>query len=131
MGVWLVREDTKDIVVLVDGLAKVAAFLLVPPVAVRVAEGALHCGRVLVSAVLFARWVNYCNHRGEEDQIQRTMPMSSTPSSPTKFSVFALFSEAYCRDCVRVVRGTVVRTAFESGRAILRDSIWRVVNGCD
>jgi hypothetical protein len=57
------------------------------------------------------------------------MPMSSTDSSPTKFSLLALFSEAK-RNCVMVVRGARVRTALESGRAAasLRESIWIVVN---
>ena len=53
VGVWLGREDTKSVVVLVDGLAEVTTLLLVPPVAVRVAEGAFDCWRVDVSTVLY------------------------------------------------------------------------------
>jgi len=55
--------------------------------------------------------------------------MSSTATSPTKFSLLALFSEAK-RNCVMVVRGATDRTALESGRAAasLRESIWMVVN---
>ena len=53
VGVGFGREETKSVVVLVDGLAKVATLLLVPPVAVRVAEGALDCWRVDVSTVLY------------------------------------------------------------------------------
>jgi len=39
--VLLRREDTQDVIVLVQRLAVVSAFLLVPPVCVRVAELAL------------------------------------------------------------------------------------------
>lgn len=52
VGVGLSAEDTEDVVVFVDRLAVVAAFLLVPPVAVWVAELALLGGRVGVLAVL-------------------------------------------------------------------------------
>lgn len=52
MGVCLSGEDTQDIIVLVDGLAVVAALLLVPPVGVRVTELALDRGRVGVLSVL-------------------------------------------------------------------------------
>lgn len=54
VSVFLRGEDGKDVVVLVDGLAVVAAFLLVPPVAVRVAELALDGRGVDVAAVLYA-----------------------------------------------------------------------------
>lgn len=52
VGVGFGREDTKSVVVFVDGLAEVATLLLVPPVTVRVAEGALDCRGVDVSSVL-------------------------------------------------------------------------------
>lgn len=52
VGVSLCGEDAQDVVVFVDGLAEVAAFLLVPPVAIRVAKLALDEGRVDVASVL-------------------------------------------------------------------------------
>ena len=52
VGVGFGGEDAEDVVVLVHGLAEVAALLLVPPVAVGVAEGALDGRGVLISAVL-------------------------------------------------------------------------------
>jgi hypothetical protein len=51
-GVLVGGEHAQDVVVLVHGLAEVAALLLVPPVAVRVTELALDAGRVDVAAVL-------------------------------------------------------------------------------
>jgi hypothetical protein len=53
VGVGLGGEDSEGVVVLVDGLAEVATLLLVPPIAVRVAEGAFDCWGVDISAVLF------------------------------------------------------------------------------
>ena len=41
MGILVWREDAEDVVVLVDGLAVVAHFLLVPPIGVGVAKLAL------------------------------------------------------------------------------------------
>jgi hypothetical protein len=52
VAVVVQRESAKDVVVLVDGLAKVAALLLVPVVAVRVAVRALLGRGVDVAAVL-------------------------------------------------------------------------------
>ena len=63
VGVGLGGEETKSIVVLVDGLAEVATLLLVPPVIVRVAESALDCWRVDVSTVLFG----HCQCESLED----------------------------------------------------------------
>ena len=128
VGVGLGGEETKSIVVLVDGLAEVATLLLVPPVVVRVAEGALDCWRVDVSTVLYGHCQSMSRIDVGEDS-KHTMPMSSTATSPTKFSLLALFSDAK-RNCVMVVRGATVRTALESGRAAasLRESIWKVVN---
>lgn len=51
MVVVVQRKDTEDIVVFVAGLAKVAALLLVPVVAVWVAVSSLLKGRVDVAAV--------------------------------------------------------------------------------
>lgn len=45
-------EHAVNVVVLVDGLAVVASFLLVPPVAIGVTELALQRGRVDVAAIL-------------------------------------------------------------------------------
>lgn len=55
VGVLLWGEHTQDIVILVDRLAVVASLLLVPPVAVRITELALHRGRVDIAAVLHLR----------------------------------------------------------------------------
>ena len=55
MGVLLEGEDAEDVVVLMDGLAVVAALLLVPPVGVRVAELTLLARRVNVAAVLWKK----------------------------------------------------------------------------
>lgn len=128
VGVGFGGEETKSVVVLVDGLAEVATLLLVPPVTVRVAEGALDCWRVDVSTVLHSHYQSVFRI-GVGKNSEHTMPMSSTATSPTKFSLLALFSEAK-RNCVMVVRGATVRTALESGRAAasLRESIWKVVN---
>ena len=52
VGVLLWREDGKNVVVLVEGFAVVAALLLVPPIAVRIAELALDGRRVDVAAIL-------------------------------------------------------------------------------
>lgn len=52
MSVLLGTENTKNIVVLVDWLAKVTSFLLIPPVGVGVAELAFHGRRVGVVSVL-------------------------------------------------------------------------------
>lgn len=51
VGVFFRGEDGKDVVVLVEGFAVVAAFLLVPPVAVGVAELTLDSRRVDIAAV--------------------------------------------------------------------------------
>lgn len=53
VGVGFGRKDAQDVVVLVDGLAVVAALLLVPPVGVGVAELALDGWGVDVAAVLW------------------------------------------------------------------------------
>lgn len=52
MGVLLRTEDTQDIIVLMDRLAKVPPLLLVPPAFVGVSELALLTGRVRVVAIL-------------------------------------------------------------------------------
>lgn len=52
MVVVVKRENTEDVVVLMGGLAEVAAVLLVPIVAVGVTRCAVLAGRVDVSAVL-------------------------------------------------------------------------------
>lgn len=52
VGVLLGTEDTENLIVLVDGLAKVALLLLVPPAAVGISVLTLHTGRVLVTAIL-------------------------------------------------------------------------------
>lgn len=52
MGVLLGAEDTENLIVLVDGLAKVALLLLVPPAAVGISVLTLHGGGVLVTAIL-------------------------------------------------------------------------------
>ena len=52
MRVFVRREEAENIIVFVDGLAEVAALLLVPPVRVRVAELPLLRGRVDVASVL-------------------------------------------------------------------------------
>jgi hypothetical protein len=52
MGVLLRTEDTQDIIVLMDQLAKVPPLLLVPPAFVGVSELALLTGRVRVVAIL-------------------------------------------------------------------------------
>ena len=52
MGILFRGEHAEDVVVFVDGFAVVATFLLVPPVAVRVAELPLLGGWVDVTAVL-------------------------------------------------------------------------------
>ena len=45
-------EHAKDIVILMDGLAKVAALLLIPPVGVWIAVLALYARRVDVATIL-------------------------------------------------------------------------------
>lgn len=52
VGVGLRREDAQDVIVLVDGLAVVAALLLVPPVLVWVTQLALDWRWLWVAAVL-------------------------------------------------------------------------------
>jgi hypothetical protein len=52
MSVFLWREDTENIVVLMHSLTPVAALLLVGPVAVRIAELTLDGGWINVAAVL-------------------------------------------------------------------------------
>lgn len=54
-GVYVRREDAQLVVVLVDGLAEVPPLLLVPPVAVRVAELSLDRGGLDVASVLCER----------------------------------------------------------------------------
>lgn len=52
VGILFRAEDTENLVVLVNWLAKVALLLLIPPAAIWVSELALHSGRVLVAAIL-------------------------------------------------------------------------------
>lgn len=52
VGILFRAEDTENLVVLVNWLAKVALLLLIPPAAIWVSELALHLGRVLVAAIL-------------------------------------------------------------------------------
>ncbi len=51
MGILVGRKDAEDIVVLMDGFAKVAALLLVPPITVGVPELTLFGGWIDVTAV--------------------------------------------------------------------------------
>lgn len=113
-----------------DGLSKVATLLLVPPVTVGVAEGALDCWGVDVSAVLLNHCQSMSVSRWGKKNCRTKPGSSSTTISPTKFSLLALPSEAN-RSCERVVRGAAARTALVSGRAAasLRESIWKGVNG--
>jgi hypothetical protein len=53
MGILLGTENAQNLVLLMDGFAKVPPFLLIPPVAVRVSECTLDAGRVLVTTVLY------------------------------------------------------------------------------
>ena len=64
MGVLLRTENTEDIVILVDWLAKVASFLLIPPVGVGVAELAFHGRRVGVVSVL---------HRNDQLSVRQSL----------------------------------------------------------
>jgi len=52
VGVLLGTEDTKNFILLVDGLAKVSLLLRIPPAAVGVSESTLHAGRILVATIL-------------------------------------------------------------------------------
>lgn len=52
-GINFSGEETEGIIVLVDGLAVVPSFLFVPPVTVRIAEGAFLWRRIDVAAVLW------------------------------------------------------------------------------
>jgi len=52
VGILLRTENTENLVLLVDGLAKVSLLLLIPPAAVRVSESALRARRVLVTTIL-------------------------------------------------------------------------------
>ena len=64
MRVFVRTEHAKDIMVLMNWLAEVAALLLVPPVTIGVAELALYRGRIDVAAVLDNRWSGDMNPMG-------------------------------------------------------------------
>lgn len=55
MGVFLRTEDTKDLVLLMNGFPKVPSLLLVPPASMGISELTLFTGRVLVAAILELR----------------------------------------------------------------------------
>jgi hypothetical protein len=54
VGVFMGREQTENIVVLVYRLAKVSSLLLVPPVGIGIAKLSGHSGRVYVAAILLS-----------------------------------------------------------------------------
>lgn len=55
VGILFRAEDTEDLIIFVDRLAKVTPLLLIPPATVGVSELALHTRRVLVAAILSCR----------------------------------------------------------------------------
>lgn len=55
MGVFFRTEDTKDLVLLMNGFPKVPSLLLVPPASMGISELTLFTGRVLVAAILELR----------------------------------------------------------------------------
>lgn len=120
--VGLGREDAKHVVVLVNGLAVVATFLLVPPVGIRVTLGAFLWGRVCVASVLQSTRQYLCLSSFSSILIERTMLGSSTLISP-------ISGEADADEALRsweiVARGAVAWMARVSGRAAasLLDSI--------
>lgn len=91
VGVLLGTEDTENLIVLVDGLAKVALLLLVPPAAIGVSVLTLHGGRVLVTAIL--------------DMSVNTPPIDS----PGKAAAGSLYSD------YRTWRGSSISAARRAG----------------
>jgi len=82
--VSLGRENSEDVVVLVDNLAVVAAFLRVPPVGVGITELALDGKgrgqvRVRVVAILFAISISTQLHRACRLQVLTESPNPSSP----------------------------------------------------
>jgi len=74
MCVFLGGEDAEDVVVFVDGLAVVSSLLLVPPIRIRIALGALDWYRIFVAAILF---IAVSGRNAERVALQLTMFGSS------------------------------------------------------
>lgn len=86
-GVLPGGEDAQQIVILVDGLAKVSSLLGIPPVAVGVTELSLDCGRVDVATVL--RYYPSALRLFPSTIGQLTMPGSSASLSWTGSGYFS------------------------------------------
>ncbi len=71
------REYTEDIVIFVNGFAKVTTFLLVPPIGVWITLGARYSGRVdpsTLSKLDFIRLKSNCFHSLDLDLHTLTIP---------------------------------------------------------